>query len=52
MINRMLPRLDRVLRDIEVFADKLSRNPELLGLGGALRPSSGARPEPQYRIYP
>lgn len=52
MINSMLPRLDRVLRDMEVFADKLARRPELLGLGGALRPSSGAKETPQYRIYP
>lgn len=42
-VNRMLPRLDRALRDVEIFADKLARHPELLGVGGALRPSSGVK---------
>jgi phospholipid/cholesterol/gamma-HCH transport system substrate-binding protein len=38
-----LPRLDRALRDVEIFADKLARHPELLGIGGAIRPSSGVK---------
>jgi phospholipid/cholesterol/gamma-HCH transport system substrate-binding protein len=43
IINRMLPRVDRALRDVEIFADKLARHPELLGIGGAIRPSSGVK---------
>jgi phospholipid/cholesterol/gamma-HCH transport system substrate-binding protein len=52
MVTKILPRLDRVLRDMEIFADKLARHPELIGLGGALRPSSGMKETPPYRIYP
>jgi len=52
MVTKILPRLDRILRDMEIFADKLARHPELIGLGGALRPSSGSKETPPYRIYP
>lgn len=53
MVNRILPRLDRVLRDVEIFADKLARHPELIGIGGVVRPSSGVKETPMpYRIYP
>jgi phospholipid/cholesterol/gamma-HCH transport system substrate-binding protein len=54
MATKILPRLDRVLADVEIFADRLARHPELIGLGGIVRPSSGiktSRPTP-YRIYP
>jgi phospholipid/cholesterol/gamma-HCH transport system substrate-binding protein len=43
IVNKMLPRLDRALRDVEIFADKLARHPELIGVGGAIRPSSGVK---------
>ena len=43
MVNKILPRLDRAMRDVEVFADKLACHPELLGIGGAVRPSSGVK---------
>lgn len=52
MVTKILPRLDRVLRDVEIFADKLARHPELIGIGGAIRPSSGMKETPPYRIYP
>lgn len=42
-VNRMMPRVDRALRDLEVFADKIARHPESIGLGGAIRPSSGLK---------
>ena len=45
-INRMLPSVERSLRDLEVFADKLARHPESIGLGGALRPSAGLKEAP------
>ena len=34
MVTKILPRLDRTLRNMETFADKLARHPELLGLRG------------------
>ncbi len=53
MVTKILPRLDRVLRDVEIFADKLARHPELIGIGGVVRPSSGVKESPMpYRIYP
>jgi phospholipid/cholesterol/gamma-HCH transport system substrate-binding protein len=54
MATKILPRLDRVLQDVEVFADKLARHPELIGIGGVIRPSSGLKESPTqpYRIWP
>jgi phospholipid/cholesterol/gamma-HCH transport system substrate-binding protein len=46
MIVRILPRLDRILHDMEVFADKIARHPESLGLGGVVSPSSGVKEGP------
>src|SRR5262249_47793119 len=37
---KIMPRVDRILRDFEVFSDKLARHPESIGLGGAIRPSA------------
>jgi phospholipid/cholesterol/gamma-HCH transport system substrate-binding protein len=45
-VARMLPRVDRMLKDMEVFADKLARHPELLGARGAISPSSGLKEAP------
>jgi phospholipid/cholesterol/gamma-HCH transport system substrate-binding protein len=39
----LLKNLDPVLNDLREFSDKVARNPELLGVGGAMRPSSGLR---------
>ena len=55
MVTKILPRFDRTLRDFEIFADKLARHPELFGIGGVLRPSSGLKESPTatpYRTYP
>ncbi len=56
MVSRILPRLDRVLRDAEIFADKIARHPESLGLGGVIRPGSGLKENPTvipyYRVVP
>jgi ABC-type transporter Mla subunit MlaD len=46
MISRMVPRFDRILRDFEVFADKIARHPESIGVGGAVRPSAGLKESP------
>jgi phospholipid/cholesterol/gamma-HCH transport system substrate-binding protein len=42
-VTKMLPRLDRILKDFETFADKLARHPEKIGVGGAIRPDSGIK---------
>src|SRR5436305_10057919 len=42
-INRMMPTVDRILRNVEVFADKIARHPEALGVRGAVSPSSGLK---------
>lgn len=39
----LLKNLEPVLRDLREFSDKIARNPELLGVGGAMRPSSGLK---------
>jgi ABC-type transporter Mla subunit MlaD len=46
MVTRMLPRVDQILRDINIFADKLARHPEAIGLGGVVRPGSGLKEAP------
>lgn len=46
MLVRILPRMDRVLHDLEVFADKIARHPETLGIRGAVSPSSGLKEAP------
>jgi phospholipid/cholesterol/gamma-HCH transport system substrate-binding protein len=45
-ITRLMPRIERILKDVEVFADKIARHPESLGLGGAINPSSGLKTVP------
>src|SRR5262249_4035772 len=46
MLTRSLPRIDHILHDFEVFADKIARHPESLGVGGAIRPSAGLKEAP------
>lgn len=53
-LARVLARTEKITRDIEVFADKIARRPEIIGIGGAIRPSSGLKdapgaPLPAYR---
>jgi phospholipid/cholesterol/gamma-HCH transport system substrate-binding protein len=45
-LAKVLTRADRIAKDLEVFADKVARRPELIGVGGALRPSSGLKDAP------
>lgn len=54
MVTRILPRVDRILHDFEVFADKLARHPEAVGLGGVVRPGSGLKnpPTPPFSAQP
>ncbi len=51
IVNKLLPRVDRILRDVEIFADKIARRPETLGIGGVIRPSSGLKESPST-IWP
>jgi hypothetical protein len=53
-LARVMGRAEKISRDLEVFADKIARRPELIGVGGAFRPSSGLKdlpgtPLPAYR---
>jgi ABC-type transporter Mla subunit MlaD len=45
-VVRLVPRVDRILKDMETFADKLARHPESLGLGGVVHPSTGLKDPP------
>ncbi len=45
-LARVLSRAEKITRDLEVFADKIARRPELIGVGGAVRPSSGLKDAP------
>jgi phospholipid/cholesterol/gamma-HCH transport system substrate-binding protein len=42
-INRSVTRFDCLVRDLEVFADKIARHPELLGVSGAVSGSAGLK---------
>ena len=52
MLTRLMPRVERILRDVEVFADKIARHPESLGVRGAVSPSSGLKEGPSAGIGP
>ncbi|MBV9124166.1 MAG: MCE family protein [Planctomycetes bacterium] len=52
LVVKTMPRADRILHDVEVFADKIARHPESLGVGGAIRPSSGLKEAPTAPYYP
>jgi ABC-type transporter Mla subunit MlaD len=51
LLDRSLPRVDRILRDFEVFADKVARHPESLGVRGAISPSSGLKDAPASMMH-
>ncbi len=50
--TRVLLRVERIAKDLEVFADKVARKPETLGVGGALRPSTGLKESPTAPLAP
>ena len=45
-LARVMGRAEKIAKDLEVFADKVARRPELIGVGGAVRPSSGLKDLP------
>jgi phospholipid/cholesterol/gamma-HCH transport system substrate-binding protein len=48
----LLRNLEPVIHDMRIFSDKVARHPELLGVGGALRGSSGLKDPPQDADLP
>jgi phospholipid/cholesterol/gamma-HCH transport system substrate-binding protein len=50
-LARILARSEKITRDLEVFADKVARRPELIGIGGALRPCGGLKDLPGAPSY-
>ncbi|MBL8850314.1 MAG: MCE family protein, partial [Planctomycetaceae bacterium] len=42
-LNLLVRSLDPILRDVRIFSDKVARHPELLGVSGAMRGSSGLK---------
>jgi ABC-type transporter Mla subunit MlaD len=51
-LAKAMPRVDLILRNMEIFADKLARHPEALGLRGAIKPSNGLKDPPTPPIAP
>ncbi len=51
-LNRTLIRAEKIAKDLEVFADKVARKPETIGIGGALRPSTGLKESPTAPLGP
>lgn len=39
----LLQNLEPIARDLRIFSDKIARHPELMGVGGAMKPSSGVK---------
>lgn len=42
-VNRLTVELEPILRDARAFSDKIARHPEVLGVRGALSPSTGIK---------
>jgi len=42
-LQTLLKNLDPTIKDLRIFADKVARHPELIGVGGAFRGSSGVK---------
>jgi phospholipid/cholesterol/gamma-HCH transport system substrate-binding protein len=45
-LQRTLVRAEKIAADLQVFADKVARRPEMIGIGGAVRPSTGLKESP------
>jgi phospholipid/cholesterol/gamma-HCH transport system substrate-binding protein len=52
MLTKLLPRVNLILIDLQTFADKIARHPETIGVGGAVRPSSGLKEGPSGYSQP
>ena len=52
-LSRILPRVDRIMRDVEIFSDKIARHPDALFLRDLFHPASGLKESPTpYKIIP
>jgi ABC-type transporter Mla subunit MlaD len=49
---QVLARAEAIARDLQVFADKIARRPELLGVGGAVRGNTGLKESPLAPLPP
>jgi ABC-type transporter Mla subunit MlaD len=52
MLSRLLQKFELVVRDLQTFADKIARHPELIGAGGVVRPSAGLKEGPSGFAQP
>jgi phospholipid/cholesterol/gamma-HCH transport system substrate-binding protein len=46
IVTKLLPKLEPILRNVNVFTDKIARHPESLGIRGAISPGSGLKESP------
>ncbi|MDG2391351.1 MAG: MlaD family protein [Planctomycetaceae bacterium] len=46
----LLKNADPLVKDLQIFSDKIARHPELIGVGGALKGSSGLKNEEAEQI--
>jgi phospholipid/cholesterol/gamma-HCH transport system substrate-binding protein len=42
-LSVLLANMEPILRDVRIFSDKIARHPEVIGVSGALNPSSGIK---------
>ena len=45
-VKKLLPYVEQILKDVEVFTDKIARHPEALGIRGAIAPDNGLKNPP------
>jgi phospholipid/cholesterol/gamma-HCH transport system substrate-binding protein len=45
-MSLLMPRLERIMQNLEVFADKIARHPSELGVRGAIKPDGGLKGSP------
>lgn len=47
-LSVLLKNADPLIKDLQVFSDRIARHPELMGVGGALKGSSGLKDEAEF----
>ena len=48
----LLQNMEPIVRDLRIFSDKVARHPEIIGVGGALRGSTGLKDPPEASSTP
>ena len=51
-VMKLVPELGLILKNVEVFTDKIARHPSRLGIGGAIRPEPGLKGPPTPPLMP